>query len=154
MSERYRLATVRATAALLDGSSDESVRLDAIREVRRLLGVGSFVHLALLPKVAREALIDLCRSEVESGPHFPLMLERLAQLNDAGDGGVRPLHLTEREAVLLPLLATDDSVPEIARRLMVSVNTVRKQVVTMREKFGADSRAELVRRARTYGALE
>ena len=82
-----------------------------------------------------------------------LLLERLAQLNDAGDGGVRPLHLTEREVVLLPLLATDDSVPEIARRLMVSVNTVRKQVVTLREKFGADTRAELVRRARTYGAL-
>ena len=154
MSERYRLATVRATAALLDGDSDESMRFDAIREVRRLLGVGSFVHLALLPKVARDALIDLCRSEVESEPHFGLLLERLAQLNDAGDGGVRPLHLTEREAVLLPLLATDESVPEIARRLMVSVNTVRKQVVTLREKFGADTRAELVRRARTYGALE
>ena len=154
MSERYRLATVRATAALLDGDSDESMRFDAIREVRRLLGVGSFVHLALLPKVARDALIDLCRSEVESEPHFRLLLERLAQLNDAGDGGVRPLHLTEREAVLLPLLATDESVPEIARRLMVSVNTVRKQVVTLREKFGADTRAELVRRARTYGALE
>ena len=154
MSERYRLATVQATAALLDGDSDESMRFDAIREVRRLLGVGSFVHLALLPKVARDALIDLCRSEVESEPHFRLLLERLAQLNDAGDGGVRPLHLTEREAVLLPLLATDESVPEIARRLMVSVNTVRKQVVTLREKFGADTRAELVRRARTYGALE
>jgi len=153
MSERYRLTTVRATAALLDGSSDGSMRVDAVREVKRLLGVGSFVHLALLPKVARDVLIDLCRSEVESEPHFPLLLERLAQLNDAGDGGVRPLHLTEREAVLLPLLATDDSVPEIARKLMVSVNTVRKQVVTLREKFGADTRAELVRRARTYGAL-
>ena len=99
-------------------------------------------------------LVELCRSEVEAEPHFPLLLERLAQLNDAGDGGVRPLHLTEREAVLLPLLATDDSVPEIARQLMVSVNTVRKQVVTLREKFGADTRAELVRRARTYGALD
>ena len=55
--------------------------------------------------------------------------------------------------LLLPLLATDESVPDIARRLHVSVNTVRKQVVTLREKFQADSRAELVRRARTYGAL-
>jgi DNA-binding NarL/FixJ family response regulator len=45
-------------------------------------------------------------------------------------------------------------VPEIARKLQVSVNTVRKQVVTLREKFQADTRAELVRRARTYGAID
>ncbi len=154
ISERYRLTTVRATAALLDGSADDDMRGDAVREVRRLLAVESFVHLALLPKAARDALLELCRAEVASEPHFGLLLERLAQLNDAGDGGVRPLHLTEREAVLLPLLATDDSVPEIARKLMVSVNTVRKQVVTLREKFQADTRAELVRRARTYGALQ
>ncbi|HEY3337975.1 MAG TPA: LuxR C-terminal-related transcriptional regulator [Propionicimonas sp.] len=153
MSERYRLTTVRAAAALLDGSSEESIRVDAVREVRRLLGVGSFVHLALLPKAARDALLELCRPEVDGEPNLELLLARLGQLNDAGDGGVRPLHLTEREAVLLPLLATDDSVPEIARKLMVSVNTVRKQVVTLREKFQADTRAELVRRARTYGAL-
>lgn len=154
MSERYRLTTVRATATLLDGSPEESVRVDAVREVKRLMSVGSFVHLALLPKIGRDALLALCRSEVESEPNYLLLLERLAQLNDAGDEGIRPLHLTERESILLPLLATDDSVPEIARKLMVSVNTVRKQVVTLREKFQAGTRAELVRRARTYGALD
>ncbi|HSK34791.1 MAG TPA: LuxR C-terminal-related transcriptional regulator, partial [Propionicimonas sp.] len=121
---------------------------------KRLMSVGSFLHLALLPRIARDALLALCRSEVDSEPNYLLLLERLAQLNDAGDGGVRPLHLTERESVLLPLLASDDSVPEIARKLMVSVNTVRKQVVTLREKFQAGTRAELVRRARTYGALD
>jgi DNA-binding NarL/FixJ family response regulator len=154
ISERYRLISVRAAAALLDGATEDSVRGEAVRELKRLVAVGSFVHLALLPKVAREALIDLCRSEVEAEPDFGLLLERLGQLNDAGGGGVRPFHLTEREAVLLPLLATDDSVPEIARKLMVSVNTVRKQVVTLREKFQAATRSELVRRARTYGALD
>ena len=154
LDERHRLTTVRTAAALLDGGSDDGLRGDAVREVKRLLRIEAFIHLALLPKAARDALIELCRSEVESDPNFPLLLERLGQLNDAGDSGVRPLHLTDREAILLPLLATDDSVPEIARRLMVSVNTVRKQVVTLREKFGADTRAELVRRARTYGALE
>ncbi len=94
ISERYRLTTVRATAALLDGRTDESARVDAVREVRRLLGVGSFVHLALLPKVGRDALIELCRAEVETQSNFQLLLERLGQLNDAGGGGVRPFHLT------------------------------------------------------------
>jgi DNA-binding CsgD family transcriptional regulator len=51
------------------------------------------------------------------------------------------------------MLATEVTVPEIARQLQVSVNTVRKQVVTLREKFGSDSRAELIRKARAYGAI-
>lgn len=55
--------------------------------------------------------------------------------------------------MLLPLLATTASVPEIARRLHVSVHTVRKQVATLREKFQAPTRAELVRKAGIYWAL-
>jgi DNA-binding CsgD family transcriptional regulator len=154
MAERYRLITVRTAAALLDGGHGDGLRGDAVRELRRMLKIETFVYLALLPKAARDAFIELCRPEVESEPTFPLLLERLGQLNDAGDGGVRSFHLTEREVILLPLLASEDSVPEIARTLMVSVNTVRKQVVTLREKFQVDTRGELVRRARTYGALD
>jgi DNA-binding NarL/FixJ family response regulator len=153
-SERARYATVRAAAALLDGSLDEDIRRDAVSEVGRLLAGETFVHLALLPKAGRDALLDLCREEIDpTDASLALLEERLALLNDAGAGGARPLHLTEREQVLLPLLATDDSVPEIARKLQVSVNTVRKQVVTLREKFQAESRAELIRKAAAFGAL-
>ncbi len=49
--------------------------------------------------------------------------------------------------------ATDDPVPEIAKKLQVSANTVRKQVVTLRKKFAAESRPELIRKAKVYGAL-
>lgn len=153
-TDRHRLALLRSGAALLDGSADDAMRRDALRELNRLLATSSFAHLALLPTAAREALLTACGPELDAAdPRLGVLRERLAGLNDSGDGGARPLHLTERETVLLPLLATDESVPDIARRLHVSVNTVRKQVVTLREKFQADSRAELVRRARTYGAL-
>lgn len=155
ISDRYRLRVVRAAAALLDGTCDQVLRADAVREVKRLLPLETFVHLALLPKPARDALLDIVRPELTPGeiPDFDLLDVRLAQLNDAGFNEVRLLHLTDREEILLPMLATEDSVPEIARKLQVSVNTVRKQVATLREKFTADTRAELVRRATTYGAI-
>ena len=63
------------------------------------------------------------------------------------------VQLTEREAVLLPLLAGGESVPNLAKELHVSVNTLRKQVAVLREKFQASTRSELVRKAGSFGAL-
>jgi DNA-binding NarL/FixJ family response regulator len=59
--------------------------------------------------------------------------------------------LTRREQVLLPLLLQPLTIQEVADRLFVSANTVRKQVVTLRQKLGASSRAELVARATELG---
>ena len=67
----------------------------------------------------------------------------------AGGSGAR----TGRSPLLLPLLAGKDSVPQIASQLQVSVNTVRKQVATLRAKFHADTRAELIRKAIAYGVI-
>jgi len=153
MVDRHLLLIVKAAAALLARRSDVELRTAAIKEMRQLLATENFVPVAVLPKPARDAIIALCAPELGDQPNFALMLERLSELNDSGERGVRPFHLTERELVLMPLLATDVAVPEIARQLQVSVNTVRKQVVTLREKFGADSRAELIRKARAYGAI-
>ena len=152
-SGRSRLLVIRAAAALLDGSADEAIRREAVEVVRLLLRRQTFVHLAQLPKAARDAVLELCREELGTDPQFRLLEERLQDLNDAGRTSARPLRLTDREQVLLPLLATEASVPEIARELHVSVNTVRKQVVTLREKFEAESRSELVRKATAYGAI-
>jgi DNA-binding NarL/FixJ family response regulator len=153
-TDRSMLKVLRAAAALLNGSCDAGLAAEAVREVRRLLASRNFVPIGGLPQSARSALLELCAPELGDDPNYPLMVARLAELNDAGEHGLRPLHLTERERVLLPLLSTDDRVPEIARKLHVSVNTVRKQVVTLREKFQAGTRAELIRRARNYGALD
>ena len=152
--DRYRLTLLKAAAALLDGSCTPSLRADAVEELRRMLKEEAFLQVALMPQPARDALINLYRSEGDADdPGLRLLIGRLGQLNDAGDGGIRPLKLTDREVLLLPLLATDDSVPDIARNLHVSVNTVRKQVATLRGKFRAETRAELVRKASAYGAL-
>ena len=62
------------------------------------------------------------------------------------DGGlVEPL--SEREHDVLRLLATDLSGPEIARHLVVSLNTVRTHTKNIYAKLGVNSRRAAVRRA-------
>jgi DNA-binding NarL/FixJ family response regulator len=153
--QRYRLALIRVAAAVLEGSLTPDLRRDAVREVARLVRSRSFLYIALLPRAARDALLKLADEQlVDDADELALLRLRLSHLNDRDQFARRPLHLTDREQVLLPLLATSAPVPVIARHLTVSPNTVRKQVVTLREKFGASTRAELIRRARTAGVLE
>ena len=61
--------------------------------------------------------------------------------------------LTERELVVLRLLATRLSTREIGQQLHVSVNTVRTQVRAIHRKLEVSSRAEAVAHARQLGLL-
>jgi LuxR family transcriptional regulator, maltose regulon positive regulatory protein len=69
---------------------------------------------------------------------------------------VRPLafgqRLTEREATILRLLATELSKREIANELFVSVNTVKTHTRAIYRKLGVSSRRDATRRARELGA--
>jgi DNA-binding CsgD family transcriptional regulator len=155
LGDQYRLKLLRAAAALLDESCDEELEAEAVGELLRMLDNEAFLPFAMLPQPARRALLDLCSSHgLAEHAGFPTLVERLRLLNDAGDEGVHHSQLTPREELLLPMLAGKDSVPQIARKLQVSVNTVRKQVATLRAKFQADTRADLIRKATAHGALK
>ncbi|WP_246852746.1 serine/threonine-protein kinase [Naasia sp. SYSU D00948] len=70
------------------------------------------------------------------------------------DGGAALLEpLSEREREVLRLLETDLSGPEIARRLVVSLNTVRTHTKNIYAKLGVNSRRAAVRRAEELGQL-
>ena len=150
--DRSKLALIAAAAAFLAGDQDDELREEAASALRTQLAAVDLLPLASLPRAARDAVLAACAPAVRDEPNVDL-LGRLDALNDAGGQGVRTVRLTQRERVLLPMLATDDPVPEIARKLYLSVNTVRKQVVTLREKFDAESRADLVRKATAHGAI-
>lgn len=153
--QRYRLASIRIAATILEAGPTPEVRREVAREVARLIRTGSFLYLALLPLAVRRLILEVAEEELGTDdPGLALLGQRLSGLNDQDGGATRPLRLTERELVLLPLLATSDPVPVIARKLSVSPNTVRKQVVTLREKFAASTRGEMIRRARTAGLLD
>jgi LuxR family transcriptional regulator, maltose regulon positive regulatory protein len=66
-------------------------------------------------------------------------------------GGELVEPLSEREHDVLRLLATDLSGPEIARRLVVSLNTVRTHTKNIYAKLGVNSRRAAVRRAEELG---
>ena len=61
--------------------------------------------------------------------------------------------LTEREHEVLRLLLEGASNHEIARRLVVSVNTVKRHVYNLCGKLGVQSRAQAIARARTLNLL-
>jgi LuxR family maltose regulon positive regulatory protein len=61
--------------------------------------------------------------------------------------------LTEREQEVLLLLQTPLSLPEIADRLIVSVNTVRSHAKHIYAKLGVHSRMEAIARAEELGLL-
>jgi LuxR family maltose regulon positive regulatory protein len=61
--------------------------------------------------------------------------------------------LTEREREVLHLLLAGASNREIARRLIVSVNTVKRHVYNLSGKLGVQSRAQATARARSLNLL-
>ena len=69
----------------------------------------------------------------------------------AEQGLIEPL--SERELDVLRLLATDLDGPDIARGLMVSLNTMRTHTKNIYAKLGVNSRRAAVRRAEELNLL-
>ncbi len=82
-----------------------------------------------------------------------LTVETARRLSARRPGGPRGGELTDRERTVLRYLAGDLTIPEIARELSVSANTVKSQVAAIRTKLGVSSRSEAVRVARDQRLL-
>ncbi|MCW5950779.1 MAG: response regulator transcription factor [Propionibacteriaceae bacterium] len=155
--DRACLMLIQAAArALLPGMPVAESRRTAATALGLGLHHGTLLGLALLPKPARDALLDAYSAARADDPSLTDpgdVVTRLTEVADLAGHRAPSIELTRRERILLPMLASAESVPEIAKELHVSVNTVRKQVVTLRGKLGARSRSELIRRARELGLL-
>ena len=86
---------------------------------------------------------------------FPDYVRRLITSSDT-DVGAAPRQdliepLSERELDVLRLLRSDLSGPDIARELVVSLNTVRSHTKNIYAKLGVNSRRSAVRRADELG---
>lgn len=75
------------------------------------------------------------------------------QQTPAGSSASLPEPLTRREREILALLAERWSDKEIASRLVIASNTVRKHTSTIYDKLGVNSRRDAVYTARTLGLL-
>jgi LuxR family maltose regulon positive regulatory protein len=98
---------------------------------------------------------ELVKRFVDPGV-LPALLEQSSRMLGSAAprqrGGIAR-SLTERELVVLRLLPTGLSTPEISQELHVSINTVRSQVQAIYRKLDVSSRAEAVARARQLGLL-
>jgi len=145
-------APVYARALLEEGSAGRAYLLKervsypeqligAIREVAR---GGSVID----PKVV-EALVAAL-GELNSQPEAVPSLSPNASLA-VGPDLAEPL--TEREREVLALIVAGSSNQEIARRLVVSLATVKTHVNHIFAKLDAESRVQVVARARALGLL-
>ena len=73
--------------------------------------------------------------------------------SSAPDSEGLPEPLTGREREVLRLLLEGASNREIARRLVLSVNTVKRHVYNLFGKLGVRSRTQAIARARTLNLL-
>ena len=156
LADRAFLHTVKSATLQQAGAANQLVGSAATAACVTCERAGTLMPFAVLPGPIRNLLLT------EHGGHHDDDHCYLAHavhngafdhLRDATLDVPTALRLTRREEVLMPLLATAASVPEIASQQFVSVNTVRKQVVTLRQKFGAASRDDLIRKAHEAGLL-
>jgi DNA-binding NarL/FixJ family response regulator len=146
-------APVYARALLEEGSagrayllkervSDPEQLVGAIREVAR---GGSVID----PKVVEQLVAALGALVPER--EAPAPLERRAAAPSRSD---LPEALTDRELDVLRLVADGDSNQDIARKLVVSLATVKTHINHIFGKLDAESRVQVVARARAQGLLE
>jgi DNA-binding NarL/FixJ family response regulator len=151
------LSTIRA-AGLLSMDAEPEVVLDALEEActfcTELENLLPFVYM---PADLRAGLLTLHDTRGHHGECILSMPEsraRLAEVRNNHEYSSALVRLTAREELLLPILATSATAEEIARNLQVSVNTVRKQVVTLRQKLDAHTRKAMIENAYRLGLLD
>lgn len=123
--------------------------------LRRVLAVGATGYV--LKQAAAESLITAIRQVANGAVYLDPALGDLLMQTLSSNGKDRaagePSALSDRESVVLRLIAQGYSNKEIAARLDLSVKTVETYKARAMEKLGLGSRVEIVRYAATLGWL-
>ncbi len=133
-----------------EGGEDEALAL--LREGARgyLFRDQSFAEL-------RDAILEVAAGATVCAPRVAhLLFSRLAELGRERRRGERleVLELTSREIEILRLIADGLKNQEIAKRLFLSVHTVKNHVHNILERLGVKSRWSAVTHARDKGWLQ
>jgi LuxR family maltose regulon positive regulatory protein len=123
-----RLELIRVHLALADLAGARTLMREVDELLRRRPGLGN---------LAGEAQVLRARLSTERG-----------------SSAARASALTAAELRLLPMLATHQSIPEIAGEMFLSRHTIKSQAVSIYRKLGSTSRSQAVTRSRELGLLE
>jgi len=161
-SARQRLEELEVDVILLDQRLPDGQGTHAAAELRALCPGAKVVLVtaAMEPSVLNEALAAGCAGFVTKGdsidalaaavraaasgatPVSPAMLTRITGGNSNNSSLTEPL--TPRETAVLLFLADGMSNEEIAKRLFISIHTLRNHIQSIISKLGAHSKLEAV----------
>jgi LuxR family maltose regulon positive regulatory protein len=141
-----QMLLLKAIAAMRMGDEDEAHR--SLVLVRRVRTPDEVLSLASLSPADRDEVIRL-----GDLPLTDEAAQRLARARPVFPERVELVELTNREQVVLTQLDADLAIAEVARKLVVSVNTVRTQVKSAYRKLSASSREGALMRAYELRAL-
>ena len=128
----------------------------ALTHVRAALTVGvpaGYVRLFLDEGSALDDLLRIADNDPDAGQYARLLRAKTPPAAIPTGPIASDDELSDRELEVLRLLATDQSGPEIARRLFVSVNTLRTHTKHIFTKLDVNTRRAAVRRATELGLL-
>ncbi len=146
---------IRVVEALAHhGRGDTARALASLEEALRLAEPEGYAR-TFLDEGAPMALLLTATADRGSPSSYVLKLQA-ATVGTASEGSNRAAAamvepLSNRERDVLRLLGTDLSGPEIARQLVVSLNTVRSHTKNLYVKLGVNNRRAAVRRAHELG---
>jgi LuxR family maltose regulon positive regulatory protein len=150
--ERLKVLVLQAVALHAHGEQDRAVQL--LGEALALAAPGGFIRIFVDEGPPMAALLR----EVAKHGTAPNYVRQLRAAFGEAEGPMpitQPLieTLSERELEVLRLLGTDLTGPEIARSLIVSLNTLRTHTKNIYTKIGVNSRRAAVRRAEELDLL-
>jgi LuxR family maltose regulon positive regulatory protein len=151
--KQLQVLVLQALAYQAVGESEQEMQ--TLTEALSLAAPGGLLRLFVDEGLPMAALL----LEAAKGGVAPLFVQQvLAAFGETAvshSPTVQPLPdpLSERELEVLKLLTTELTGPEIARELMVSLNTMRTHTKNIYSKLGVNSRRTAVRRAEELNLL-
>jgi DNA-binding NarL/FixJ family response regulator len=141
-----QLLLLKAIAALRMGDKDEARQ--SVELINRVRTPDEVLSLASLSPADRDELFRLADI-----PLTDEAAQRLRLARPVFPERVHLVELTNREHAVLAELDAGGTIAQVARTLVVSVNTVRTQVKSVYRKLGASSREDALMRAYELGVL-
>lgn len=146
--DRIDLLLIAATADLALGHPEDAVK--AFAHAHELAEkANTLAPHARMPAGIRDLLLQL--SGITLRPEEEALL---ATIRGGYPESGELIALTSREEVVLGQMLLHDTIPVIAEALTLSVNTIKKQTVSIYGKLGVSDRASALARAQRLGLLE
>ncbi len=132
---------------------DQATAMTALERALRLAEPEGYVRLFVDLGLPMARLLQEARSRAVMGDYVDGLLACFGADLSSVRQSVLPEPLTPREQEILALIAAGLTNPEIAERLVVSPETVKKHTASIYGKLGVRNRIEAAARARELGLL-